>query len=112
MALGATGRDVAALVLAGLAVAATDTPGQAGVLEAAPGAGFLFPSGDAAALAAGLQALAGERGRLAIAKHAARWAAEQRFSWARERPRLLQALTDWPAAARIAEPTPAPARAR
>ena len=80
---------------AGLAVAATDTPGQRGVLERAPDAGFLFPPGDARALANGLRALVAHPERLIAAKRAARRAAEERFSWESERHRLLEALTDW-----------------
>ncbi|NUQ21435.1 MAG: glycosyltransferase family 4 protein [Gemmatimonadaceae bacterium] len=80
---------------AGLAVAATDTPGQRGVMEQAPAAGFLFPAGDAVALAAGLRALVSDPARLASAKQASRAAAEQRFSWEHERERLLEALTNW-----------------
>lgn len=80
---------------AGLAVAATDTPGQRALMKRAPGAGFLFRAGDPAALAAGLRALIAEPARLASAKRAARRAAEARFCWAVERDRLLAALTDW-----------------
>ena len=80
---------------AGLAIAATDTPGQRGVMRRAAGAGFLFEPGDAASLANGLRELTAEPGRLAEAKRASRRAAEDRFSWEIERHRLLDALTDW-----------------
>ena len=83
---------------AGLAVAASDTPGQRAVMVEAPGAGFLFPPDDASALAAGLRELVSAPDRLVAAKLASRRAAEARFSWERERDRLLEALTDWPAA--------------
>lgn len=71
--------------LAGLAVAATDTPGQREVLSQAPEAGFLYPSGDAEALAGRLRAWLVDRNALKSAQQAAWAAARQRFCWEIER---------------------------
>lgn len=76
-------------LLAGIAVAATDVPGQRAILDAAPGAGFLYPPGDSAALAAGLESLFAN---LAPARAAARAAGERRFNWEAEAPRLVRYL--------------------
>jgi glycosyltransferase involved in cell wall biosynthesis len=78
-------------LLAGIAVAATDIPGQRAILDDAPGAGFLYPPGDTAALAAGLTSLFAD---LARAKAAARAAGERRFNWEAEAPRLVRYLED------------------
>lgn len=84
---------------AGLAIAASDTPGQRGVLQQAPGAGFLFAPGDSRALADGLRELISDPARLAAAKRASRRAAEEIFSWEHEQQRLVDALTNWSAPA-------------
>jgi glycosyltransferase involved in cell wall biosynthesis len=78
---------------AGLAVAATDTPGQRTILEDTPGAGFLYPAGDAARLAEGISRWAADRSALAAAQDAARAAARRRYSWERESSRLVDYLT-------------------
>lgn len=85
-------------LLAGLAVAATDTVGQRGILQTVPDAGFLYPPGDVAALAAGLRRLLTEPGALDRARTAARRAAEERYCWEIERDRLVSYLTHSPAA--------------
>jgi glycosyltransferase involved in cell wall biosynthesis len=97
-----------AYLAAGLAVAATDTEGQRAVLAEAPGAGFAYPAGDAAALAAGLRPLLTDPAALRAARRSARHAAEQRFSWERERETLLRAHGVRPEAA----PRPALSAAR
>lgn len=79
-------------LLAGLAVAATDTEGQRGVMEEARGAGFLCPAGDAGALARGLADLT-QPARLSVARAAAAESATTRFHWERERLRLVEYLT-------------------
>ena len=84
---------------AGLAVAASDTLGQRGILERVPDAGFLFATEDPRSLAQGLHELTSEPGRLIAAKRASRRAAETRFSWEHEQHRLLEALTQWPKSA-------------
>jgi glycosyltransferase involved in cell wall biosynthesis len=81
-------------LLSGLAVAATDIPGQRAIMDDAPGAGFLYPPGDVAALAAGLRPLVTDPGALERAKAAARAAGERRFNWEVEAPRLVQFLED------------------
>jgi glycosyltransferase involved in cell wall biosynthesis len=78
-------------LLAGIAVAATDIPGQRGIIDAAPGAGFLYPPGDTAALAAGLESLLAN---LPNAKAASRMAGERRFNWEAEAPRLVRYLEE------------------
>jgi len=80
-------------LLAGLAVAATDTEGQRSVLSAAPGAGFLYTPGDARALAHGLNQLLRDPDALAAAKSASLRAARQRYSWEHDREPLVQYLT-------------------
>jgi glycosyltransferase involved in cell wall biosynthesis len=79
-------------MLAGLAIAATDTEGQRGVMAQAPGAGFIYASGDADGLAAGLQQMLDEPERLKRAKVAALEAARNSFCWERERDSLLEAV--------------------
>jgi glycosyltransferase involved in cell wall biosynthesis len=79
-------------MLAGLAVAATDTPGQREVLEHAPSAGFLYPSGDVRGLADGLRRWLGDAEELRRARQAAWDAARERFCWDREMGKLLDIL--------------------
>lgn len=66
---------------AGLAVVASDTPGQAGIMAQIPEAGVMCRMNDARSLAAGINELIGEPGRLAAAREAARRAAEERYNW-------------------------------
>jgi len=77
---------------AGLAVIATDTRGQREVMQAAPGCGLLVTAHETTELAAQLDAMLGDPGRLRTAQRAARAAAEQTFCWEREVPRLLAAV--------------------
>ena len=93
-------------LLAGLAVAATDTVGQRGILESVPDAGFLYPPGDVDALAAGLRRLLTAPGALERARSAARRAADERYCWEVERERLVSYLTRRAAVASAALPTP------
>ena len=81
-------------LLAGIAVAATNIPGQRAIMDEAPGAGFLYRPGDVAALAAGLGRLLGDPKVLAQAKAAARAAGERRFNWETDAPRLVQYLEE------------------
>jgi len=78
-------------LLAGIAVAATDVPGQRAILDGAPGAGFLYPPGDIDALVAGLRAVLADLPR---AKAASRAAGEQRFNWEMDAPRLVRYLEE------------------
>jgi glycosyltransferase involved in cell wall biosynthesis len=80
-------------LLAGLAVVASDTAGQREVAEQAGEAVLLYPSGDAAALAARLDALLGAPERLTRAQYAALQAAERTFCWERQEPVLLAAVS-------------------
>lgn len=79
-------------LLAGLAVAATNTPGQLRVMAQAPGVGFTYAPGDHASLAAGLRRNLDEPAALAAAKTAALDAARTRWCWERERERLVAAV--------------------
>lgn len=81
-----------AYLLAGLAVAATDTPGQREVLQAAPSAGFLYRAGDARSLAVHLQGWIADPSALRAAQHAAWTAARGRFCWELEQDKLLAKL--------------------
>ena len=80
-------------LLGGIALAASDTPGQRSIMANAPGAGFTYTAGDATALARGLAELVDDRDKLAAAKRAAFEHASDRFCWEHERPKLLDALT-------------------
>jgi glycosyltransferase involved in cell wall biosynthesis len=76
-------------LLGGLAVAATDTPGQREVMSQIPAAGFLYPAGDARALASGLLKWVCDRQSRRAAQQASWNAARGRFCWDREREKFL-----------------------
>jgi glycosyltransferase involved in cell wall biosynthesis len=78
--------------VSGIAVAATNLPGQRSAMDDAPGAGFLYSSGDVAALAAGLKPLVTDPQALARAKAASKAAAERRFNWEADGSRLVSYL--------------------
>jgi glycosyltransferase involved in cell wall biosynthesis len=80
-------------MLAGLAVVASETAGQKEVAEQAPGGVSLYPSGNAAELAARLDALLGSADALSKAKMAALGAAERTFCWERQEKVLLEAIS-------------------
>jgi glycosyltransferase involved in cell wall biosynthesis len=80
-------------MLAGLAVAATDTPGQRGVLQTCPDAGFLYSPGDYRVLAAGLQRLVNSPALLHAARAAALKAARERWNWERESQQLISLVS-------------------
>lgn len=69
---------------AGLAVVATDTPGQAGIMAQIPETGVICRMNDVPSLAAGINALIAAPERLASAREAARRAAVEIFSWTAE----------------------------
>lgn len=77
-------------LLAGLAIAATDTPGQREVLAQIPAAGFLYPSGNSRVLAEGLLEWLRNREKLRTAQQAAWDAARARFCWDCEAEKFLQ----------------------
>jgi glycosyltransferase involved in cell wall biosynthesis len=79
-------------LLSGLAVVASDTAGQREVAQQAPDGVFLYPSGDAQALAARLNALLESAGALRQAKAAALDAAKRRFCWERQEQALLESV--------------------
>jgi glycosyltransferase involved in cell wall biosynthesis len=79
-------------MLAGLAVAATDTPGQRRIMDSAPDVGFTYAPGDADALARGLQRYLDEPATLARARAASLAAAERRYCWEREQQSLVDAV--------------------
>lgn len=79
---------------AGLAVAATDTPGQRPVLDTLGQAAAVVPSGDPTALAAAFRAWDADRARLTAARQQAWDAARTRWRWTHpeERGALLGAV--------------------
>jgi len=79
-----------AYLLAGLAVAATDTPGQREILEQIPSAGFLYPAGNPESLAKGLERWIDNLETLRSAQQAAWNAARERFCWDKEKEKFLR----------------------
>jgi hypothetical protein len=79
-------------LLAGLAVVASETAGQREVAMQVPGGVFLYPSGDAPALAARLNTLLGSADALMRAKSAALAAAEETFCWERQEKALMESI--------------------
>jgi glycosyltransferase involved in cell wall biosynthesis len=76
-------------LLAGLAVTATDTPGQREVMNETGNAGFLYPAGDANSFRDALEVWTRDRGKLRKAQQAAWDAARARFCWEIEQKRFL-----------------------
>lgn len=79
-------------LLAGLAIAATDTPGQREIIEQIPAVGFLYPSGKPTMLAQGLRGWIENRAALRSAQQASWEAARSRFFWDLEQQKLLALL--------------------
>jgi glycosyltransferase involved in cell wall biosynthesis len=79
-------------VLAGLAVAATDTPGHREVMDQMPSAGFLYDAANPHGLADGLRQWIKNRNALLAAQNAAWKAARSKFCWDIEKEKLLSAL--------------------
>ena len=93
-------------MLAGLAIAATDTPGQREILDQAPAAGFLYPAGNSTVLAEKLANWINNPGLLFAAKQAAWDIARLKFCWDVEETKFLQLLGGLPnAVGEIAEAT-------
>lgn len=90
-------------LLAGLAVAFTDTPGQHALAVDLGEGALLAPPGDVAALAAGLARWASDKALLGRAKRAAWEAAQRRWHWDHpaEKGALLEAV-----AAAVRRPAP------
>jgi glycosyltransferase involved in cell wall biosynthesis len=96
-------------LLAGLAIAATDTVGQREVFEQIPAAGFLYPAGKAEILAEKLHRWVEDRGALLAAQQAAWEAARARFCWEKELVTFLRLLG---IAENFAEPVAAAGKGR
>ncbi len=79
-------------MLAGLALVATDTQGQREVMEQAPGAGFVYPAGDAMSLRAILESWIKDPEQLRQTQQAAWDAARARFCWDLEQRKFLYLL--------------------
>ena len=86
-------------LLAGLALAATDTPGQREVFDQAPAAGFMYASGRPELLAAQLRRWRDDRDSLRAAQTAAWRAARERFCWEVEAAKFVALLETPPARA-------------
>jgi glycosyltransferase involved in cell wall biosynthesis len=80
-------------LLAGLAVVASDTAGHREVAAKAPGGVFLYPSGNAGALAARLDTLLESAHVLGEAKKAALGASERTFCWERQEKVLINSVS-------------------
>ncbi len=83
---------IGSYLLAGLAIAATDTLGQREMLGQIPSCGFLYPSGKPELLAQGLRKWIEDRDGLKIAQQASWNAARKRFCWEVENEKFLDAL--------------------
>ena len=81
-------------LLAGLAVAATDTLGHREGLEKAPSAGILYTAGDVQALVIKLQRWFDDPDALRSAQQASWEAAREKFCWDKERQKLFDVLQD------------------
>jgi len=90
-------------LLAGLAVAASDTPGQLEVMAQIPQAGFVYQAGDVRALAEGLLNWVRHAETLRTSQQASWNAAHRRFCWERERQKFL-ALFAQPEACELVVP--------
>jgi glycosyltransferase involved in cell wall biosynthesis len=94
-------------LLAGLAVAATDVPGQRDVIATCPKAASLYPCGDWRALARALDRWQRCPERLRACRDAALSAARIRWNWERERGVLLESVARALAGAPAARPAEA-----
>lgn len=79
-------------MLAGLAITATETPGQREVMDQAPGAGLLYPAGDAKSLRRTLEIWIADREKLRQAQEAAWDLARAGFCWEIEQKKFLELL--------------------
>ena len=77
-------------MLAGLAIAATDTAGQRQIMESTPEIGFLYKPGDYNDLAKNLNELISKPAKLAAYKKASLEAAEKIWNWEKESKKLLE----------------------
>ncbi len=79
-------------LMAGLAIAATDTPGQRELLNRIPSVGFLYPSGRPEELARILQNYIENPDLLRDAQRASWKVARESYCWDREQDKLLRIL--------------------
>lgn len=80
-------------MLAGLGVAATNTTGQADIMNSSPGVGFMYSSGDYRALADGLQNFIADPAQLVLCKKASLKAAQMLWNWEAESKILLDVVS-------------------
>jgi len=79
---------------AGLAIVATDTPGQKTVMNQVPETGMICKMADVESLAIALKELISAPLKLANTKIASRKAAENRFNWNIEKKKLIRIVND------------------
>jgi glycosyltransferase involved in cell wall biosynthesis len=77
-------------MLAGLAIAGTDIPGQREALNQAPGNGFLYLAGDTKSLRSALEIWISDREKLRQSQEVAWDAARARFCWEIEQAGLVR----------------------
>jgi glycosyltransferase involved in cell wall biosynthesis len=90
----AIGNKVFTGMMAGLALALTDTVAHRALLARTSACGFLFPAGDAKALASRLDAVVDQTGALDTMKRASWAAATDEFNWDLESRRLVRLVSD------------------
>jgi hypothetical protein len=88
----AIGNKVFTGMMAGLALALTDTIAHRHLMQKAGACGFLFPDGDHETLATRLNELLFDPARLAAAKRASWTLAEQEFNWETESKALVSTI--------------------
>ena len=81
-------------MLAGIAIAATDVPGQHAVVGQVPNSARLYPPNDVQALASLLREWQSDREALGNAKRAALEAARSRWNWETESRHLIDAVEE------------------
>lgn len=79
---------------AGLAVIATDTPGQKTVMEQVTEAGIICKMADARSLTSAINELISNPVKLSNAKTASRKAAEKQFNWDIEKKKIIRIVND------------------
>lgn len=87
---------IGSYLLAGLAIAASDTPGQRELMREVGDTGFLYPSGEPQALATGLSHWLKDHVALRAAQQAAWDTARREFCWDREKEKLLPLFQQQP----------------
>ena len=80
-------------LIAGIAIAASDIPGQRSIMETCPAAGVMYRPGDFRQLAAQLQMWIKDPGKLTAAKTASLEAARTRWNWEHESEQLVATVT-------------------